>query len=185
MSPIFHPFTVSYGRIVNQILTEVAVSEAYDVSDKSILPPKQNSVWALWDTGATRSCFCSPVLEQLNLPPIGTTKFGHAGGSDQCFEYLVNIFLPNNVCIIATPVMGLSSLNGNFKAIIGMDIISNGDFAITNSDGQTTVSFRIPSTRKVDFAFELFSGTDRNLPCPCGAKDQTGKTIKFKHCHGR
>ncbi len=32
---------------------------------------------------------------------------------------------------------------------------------------------------------ERFAQTGRNDPCPCGAKDENGKPIKFKHCHGR
>lgn len=32
-----------------------------------------------------------------------------------------------------------------------MDIISKGDFAITNVDGKTVFSFRIPSVETIDF----------------------------------
>lgn len=32
-----------------------------------------------------------------------------------------------------------------------MDIISQGDFAVTHSDGKTTFTFRLPSVDKLDF----------------------------------
>ncbi len=35
--------------------------------------------------------------------------------------------------------------------LIGMDVITQGDFAITNKDGKTTFSFRSPSLAKIDF----------------------------------
>jgi len=36
--------------------------------------------------------------------------------------------------------------------MIGIDIIGMGDFAVTNGDSKTTLSFRIPSSRQIDFA---------------------------------
>ena len=41
-----------------------------------------------------------------------------------------------------------------FDVLIGMDIITKGDFAITNPDGTTKFSFRIPSQADIDFVRE-------------------------------
>lgn len=77
--------------------------------------------------------------------------------------------------------------------LIGMDVITKGDFIITNFQGKTVMSFRVPSLSKVDFVAEFkanesstkekysphFKETPhRNDPCPCGS----GK--KYKRCHG-
>ncbi len=35
--------------------------------------------------------------------------------------------------------------------LIGMDIISNGDFAVSNYDGKTYFSFRLPSQEHVEY----------------------------------
>lgn len=35
--------------------------------------------------------------------------------------------------------------------LIGMDIISNGDFAISNYEGRTQFSFRIPSQEHIEY----------------------------------
>jgi hypothetical protein len=41
--------------------------------------------------------------------------------------------------------------NQGIDVLIGMDIISLGDFAISNFDGKTQFSFRIPSQRHVEY----------------------------------
>ena len=75
-----------------------------------------------------------------------------------------------------------------------MDIITRGDFAISNVNGETTFSFRLPSIRTIDFVKEgeqirnaqtkadpvkKIPKISRNAPCPCGS----GK--KYKNCHGK
>jgi hypothetical protein len=62
-----------------------------------------------------------------------------------------------------------------------MDIIATGGFAITNRDGKTVLSFRVPSVECIDFVKQMQAHppVGRNDPCPCGS----GK--KFKKCHGR
>ena len=42
----------------------------------------------------------------------------------------------------------------NTDVLIGMDIINEGDFAVSNEYGATTFSFRIPSVENFDFAAE-------------------------------
>ena len=75
-----------------------------------------------------------------------------------------------------------------FGVLIGMDVIGFGDFAITNVNGITKVSFRIPSIAEIDYVMEsqkLVSaskrdaGIGRNDLCPCGS----GR--KYKNCHGQ
>jgi hypothetical protein len=39
-----------------------------------------------------------------------------------------------------------------YDVIIGMDVICNGDYAITKQDGKTTSSFRIPLEVEIDFS---------------------------------
>ncbi|MBM3404783.1 MAG: hypothetical protein FJY10_07835 [Bacteroidetes bacterium] len=73
----------------------------------------------------------------------------------------------------------------DLECLLGMDIINMGDLAITNYQGKTVYSFRIPSVQAIDFVEETkklkekqFSKTGRNQPCPCGS----GKI--FKRCCG-
>ena len=65
--------------------------------------------------------------------------------------------------------------------LIGMDIISQGDFAVTNHGGITKFSFRMPSVTHIDFVEEFKKSQPtigRNDPCYCGSGQ------KFKKCHG-
>lgn len=39
-------------------------------------------------------------------------------------------------------------------ALIGTDIISQGDFSVTNRDGKTVVSFGVPSIKHHDYVAE-------------------------------
>jgi hypothetical protein len=75
-----------------------------------------------------------------------------------------------------------------FRFILGMDIITLGDFSITNRANQTWVSFRTPSIAGIDYVQEhnkiMFAGVGRNMPCPCGKLDAEGKRVKYKKCHG-
>ncbi len=38
--------------------------------------------------------------------------------------------------------------------LIGMDIIGAGDFAVTNKDGKTVMTYRYPSSKCIDFVTE-------------------------------
>lgn len=97
----------------------------------------------------------------------------------------MNIALPNKVAFSNVRVTK-GTLAGS-DVLIGMDIISQGDFAVTNTEDQTVFSFRIPSIQRIDFvkAAKARNPTKRstakvgrNDPCPCGS----GK--KFKKCCG-
>ena len=64
----------------------------------------------------------------------------------------MNIRLPNGVGFSGIRVT-LGEL-GDADMLIGMDIINQGDFAVTNSNGKTKFSFRIPSQADIDFVAE-------------------------------
>lgn len=48
--------------------------------------------------------------------------------------------------------MAMEFDSDEYDVVIGMDVICNGDFAITNQDDKTTFSFRIPSEVEIDFS---------------------------------
>jgi hypothetical protein len=67
--------------------------------------------------------------------------------------YLVNLFLPNNVVVAAVPVSEGGIAGGD--VLIGMDIIVMGDFAITNCEGRSFWTFRMPAVEEIDFVREI------------------------------
>jgi hypothetical protein len=186
--PGFQAFTIKANGRLNRIITEVVVMPAFDpTSPPSSLPP-QAATKALWDTGATRSALAPSLVAKLNLVSVGSAKLSHAGGQTATSTYMVNLGLPNRVLVAGMLVTEFQSPTSGFEAIVGMDVIGHGDLALTHVNGNTQMSFRIPSRTAVDYVAEhsktLFAGVGRNDPCPCGTLKPDGRVAKFKQCHG-
>ena len=112
----------------------------------------------IWDTGATNTIITRKVVQELNLQPSGRETVQAVGAGDQIHEfeantYLINVYLPNNVTIIA--IRASEGSVGGGDLLLGMDIISSGDFAITNYNGQTWWTFRVPSNEPIDFVKDI------------------------------
>lgn len=75
--------------------------------------------------------------------------------------------MPNNVRFVGTRVSENSIEGGD--VLIGMDIITSGDLAITNHGDKTAFTFRTPSCEEIDFVAEIqehnrrFGGGNLNL----------------------
>lgn len=76
-----------------------------------------------------------------------------ARGETTAETYLVNFALLNNVQIAEVRV-SKGVLAPHFQALIGMDIITLGDFSVTNQGGRTVFSFRVPSMHTLDYVKE-------------------------------
>lgn len=187
-SPEFRALTVKAQGRRNKIFTPLEISKAFDPEHPPSPDMKLHTVQALWDTGATGSVISPKVVNALGLHATGTVKVCTAGGEKTVRTYLVNLYLPNKVAVAGVIVCETDALVG-FDAIIGVDIITQGDFAITNVGGRTCVSFRYPSIETVDFVQQAnrirHSHARRNAPCPCGKTDANGKPRLYKRCCGR
>jgi predicted aspartyl protease len=175
-------FTIEYAGISNVLITKCLVSEAHDPNDHD--SPPQSEVKALWDTGATGTVISKNLAEKLQLKPHGQAKSYHANGEYMTNIYYVNIVLPNSMGFAALRVT--EGVLPDFDVLIGMDIITQGDFAISQSTGKTKFTFQMPSIHDFDFDKENHhtpaiapKQPGRNDPCHCGS----GK--KFKNCHGK
>jgi hypothetical protein len=93
------------------------------------------------------------VVEDLGLQAEGFTNLYHVQGeAENVPTYYVNLVLLSDVHFADVRVAE-GKLLGN-DVLIGMDIINRGDFAVSNRDGATTFSFRIPSIETFDFVKE-------------------------------
>lgn len=81
------------------------------------------------------------------------TQVQTAGGLRPVETYLVNILLPHAVGFQEIQVTKMD-FGSSGDILIGMDIITTGDFSITNKDGITVFSFRTPSQLHVDYVKE-------------------------------
>ena len=177
-------FSADYDRIVPVLISPVDIQPAFDPS-KTKPHSDGNKFKAIWDTGATHTNISEHVVNSCNLKATGMATLKTAGGEKNSPTYFVSVYLPNRVYI---PQLRVSQTDiYGADVLIGMDIISYGDFAVTNKDKKTCLSFRIPSVEKIDFTGKAPPVSDnkpvpkvgRNDPCPCGS----GK--KYKHCCGR
>lgn len=177
-----HSLTRTYNGIARSITSPI---EVYNTTTGV----KENTE-GIWDTGATGSTITQYLANKLNLIEIGQTRVkGVHGYKDGVKVYAVKIVLNNQNVSFIVPVTECSELTDDNSAhiLIGMDVISKGDFAVTNFQGNTVMTFRVPSIQRIDFVAATVAHKPiiseqipgRNDPCPCG----NGK--KYKHCHGK
>lgn len=146
---ISHAFTSTYEGLASVLLSDVMVAPAFDhakVETRPLFHPYR----AIWDTGATSSVITQKVVQECGLQPTGMTNVSTASGDTTSSVYLVNFGLRNNVGVSGVRVVE-GILSGDVDVLIGMDIIKLGDFAVTNHNGITAFTFRIPSLQKIDF----------------------------------
>ena len=138
---IISVFTEKYKSIQRKLIN-VAVIEY----DGNFIPAT-----AQWDTGATGTCISKGIVSRLNLQPTGMINVQTPSGIGTMNKYMVNLTLNNEVTILNLPVMDSEIGNQGIDVLIGMDIISMGDFAVSNFSGKTQFSFRIPSQEHVEY----------------------------------
>lgn len=143
------PYTQTYPKPALCISTVCKISEPYDPALDSEAHPVFHELNAIWDTGAMRSTISTQIAQQLNLMPLGQTRVCHADGESICNYYLVNLLLPNKIEI--KMLMVNDGKLTDTDMLIGMDVISMCDFAITDSGAETKFSFQIPSSLDIDF----------------------------------
>lgn len=151
------------------------------------------TITAIWDTGASKTCITQKVVDALGLQPSGMGNIHTAAGEMQTSSYMVTVGLPPKLLIKGVDAMCVTLTHPDLDALIGMDIITLGDFSITNKNGKTCMTFRVPSLHEIDYVpnpnFAIKPAVPdtqvktvslgRNAPCHCGS----GK--KYKNCHGR
>lgn len=143
--PTFAFTTKSSGGLRNRLANQALVT----YGDKTI------SVLALWDTGATRTCISNDVVSQLSLVPTGKKNIRTPSGSSQVNTYLIDITLPNNLNIANVEVCDSEIGGQGTGMLIGMDIITTGDFSVSNFKNNTVFSFRVPSSKETDYVAEI------------------------------
>jgi predicted aspartyl protease len=153
-----HAFTIRYGGLTNVIFIGVGVCQPVAIEEVQAQKIKVDNYIAIWDTGATHSAITKKIADSLGLIPTGVREIRHANGKSAKNTYLVNIGLPNGLMINNVRVTEVDLIpDGNIpdekqpQLLIGMDIIGMGDFSVTNFNGKTTVSFRMPSSEEIDF----------------------------------
>ena len=144
--------TTSRRGYFRELANEVQVSEAFDRTTRSSPPPEKTKKYkAIWDTGATNTCITPKVVADLKLFPSGKTTISGVTSDEEVSTYFIALGLPNKAGFPTIRVAEGKNIQGA-DVLIGMDVINCGDFAISNLDGKTSFSFRMPSLERIDFA---------------------------------
>ena len=187
----FTAFTKNEKGKINVLRTEVNV-----IADKNINPDFRKSKEkynAIWDTGATNTVISDKLAEELKLNSVGIATVSTAGGIFEVNKYIIGLQLPNRLTIESVMVTA-GKLDENTDFLIGMDIITLGDFSITNVDNKTTFSFRYPSCKVIDYVDEAKNLHKKDLQSQLkkleneikkGGKCSCGSGRQFRYCHGK
>lgn len=177
-------FTKKYPRSNNKNRIIKTDCHIFQVGPKRTRPfPSEHKFEAVWDTGATHSSIHARVVKKLGLKIVSKREISTGNGPCICNSYYVDIALPNNMMVHKVLVSELDMLP---DVLIGMDIITAGDFVLYSHGKETLFSFRLPTkSDKVDFYIQAHTPhtapekVGRNDPCPCNS----GK--KYKQCCGK
>lgn len=159
-----YAFTGRYTMYRNRIVSDIWLCS----------PDKGNTnatrIRALWDTGCSSSIISKRVADFLNLPTVGVRSFRTPFGVKRTCKMTqakVCIVLGAELLTIDVGVNEKPNSDLDCDITLGLDFITQGDFAITHDDGQLVLSFCYPPIgAPTDFALiapEFFSNIDTDV----------------------
>lgn len=160
MSQQYSAFTLrGIGRL-NMLITEVDVGFSESRAKVLGLPCAPTRIKALWDTGASTSSISGAFADRVGIPALDFTRIHGAGGVHDSRVFRVDLTIPGTQ-VHVTDVQATEFVAHDFDMLIGMDIITLGDFSVTNADGKTVFSFRVPpDIFPIDYVAMVGSGKE-------------------------
>ena len=137
-----------YQCQVNAIQTDCFVIPYFEKLAKGSRIPCCEVKTTVWDTGATNTIISPSIVTALGLKPYKKSLIEGVGGTMDSSVYKITIYTDNGIEFKS--INALCGDIGDYDLIIGMDIIMQGDFVISNKDGATWFSFRYPSTEHIE-----------------------------------
>lgn len=135
-------FTEKFTELKLQLISDVLISARGE---------EMYTQRAQWDTGASCSCISRAVIDRLGLAPVSEAIVHTPSGERVMEKYILDIVLKELIVIKDLLVLGAEIGIQGLDMLIGMDVIRQGDFAVSNFDGKTQFSFRVPSLAHIDY----------------------------------
>ena len=120
-----------YDSLVNVIQTDSIIMPSIDEITKSGQLKYTQVSSMVWDTGATNTLISSQVVDALELVPLEESLVEGVGGIVKSLVYEISLYLAND--IVFKNVKALCSDIGDYDLVVGMDIIAQGDFVVSNN----------------------------------------------------
>jgi hypothetical protein len=139
------PHFAFYAEAPKVMLELTSPADVFPVSTRdNTLLNKPVKVKAIWDTGATGSVITPRLQSLLKLFPIQSVLVKAVNSEERVDLVIVTIGLPNKIRFNNLKVTVCELNSPGIDMLIGMDIISKGDFAVSNGANSTLFSFAIP-----------------------------------------
>lgn len=136
-----YAFTGRYIMFRNRIVSDVWLCSPDDGNTNA------TKIRALWDTGCSHSIVSKRVADFLTLPAVGVNKFRTSFGEVGVCEMAmvkVCVVLGAERLVIECGVDEKPNSDLDCDLTLGLDFITQGDFAITHDDEQLVLSFCYP-----------------------------------------
>jgi hypothetical protein len=131
-----------FSSIQKRIITPVNI---YNVL---IDKPKYSTENALWDTGATISAITPKLVRELSFIPAGTIAISGITGALDVKFVLAAIQFPDGI-LRKNIKMAVCDFSQEINIILGMDIITLGDFQLLHGNNSTVFSFTSPPSTTI------------------------------------
>lgn len=146
------PLSYKYDGIALSIESVCGVSGVL-LRDENINADGQPMAYyrAQWDTGAMYTVISERIVRELQLNPIRCMDNYTANGLVKSMMYKIHLVMPNGIILRYVNAVCCNLDDADIDMLIGMNVITLCDFAITNVEEKTTFSFQIPSATTIDF----------------------------------
>lgn len=136
-----YAFTGHFSMFRNRIVSDILLCSPEEGNPNSV------RVRALWDTGCSKTLVSRRVADFLNLPAGGTMLFRSALGVSKSCELnqaKVCVVLGGARVNLEVGVNEHPNSDPDCDVTLGLDFITQGDFAISHDDEQLVLSFCYP-----------------------------------------
>ena len=130
---------------------DAIITDCYVVMPSGVTDDKGNRLFckiesAAWDTGATNTIISPEIVESLGLKPSGKCVVSAYGGTVEVNTYVVDLCFENGYKIANLQVLSdENNSDFDYDVLIGMDVITKGDFCVSTIKDKTQFMFRMPA----------------------------------------
>ena len=138
--------TKNFGKRQDAIITDCFIVMPDGVTDADGNRRYCHIENAAWDTGATNTVITPEIVNALGLKPSDKHAVSTLNGIIEVNTYLIDLCFENGYKIANLRVFsGEDYSDFDYDVLIGMDVITHGDFVVSTVNNETVFSFRMPA----------------------------------------